>query len=271
MKCLFFAILSLAGAVECCAQSTIADVKELVFQTGASHGVKMNSLTVTDNGEIVAISVNDQIHLVSTARGRMIHQVAGSPSTMRFSSSGERLYTIGSSRHQLFDHELNAIPIQKTEEIRGYLGLSITQGTGGIVVQNVISGGPVASQTEIKPGDRLIATAEGRSGYWQESRNVSTVNDNLKGRAGAWLRLKVIHGGSTQPTLYTIQRVPASVRGNQPEFQDLPSIEVSTRLLWCMRDGRHELDSVITGQNVASFTTIDIRSRGLTAVSPVDG
>ncbi len=132
------------------------------------------------------------------------------------------------------------------------IGIRFAKEEGRAVIESVITGGPAAAGGSIKPGDRIVALAEGETGPMENVEKLTTeaVADKIRGEEGSVLRLE-LQGTGKPPVrrMVTLKRASVDLKENRAraELIQLPASQGGFSVGWLIIEnfyGDPELHSV---------------------------
>ena len=186
----------------------------LDFRRGRSSA-DFRCLAISPDNRRLVVAAGGRINVVDSATGKVTQQIAESPFVMHFTLKGERLYAICSSKNLLYSGDLLRGYSPQRVAIDGLVGIRVGRVNRRLLVQRVFAGGPVAKLQRVRPGDELVGVGEGRAGRIARVTSEQDAVRRLRGPAGTFVQLQIIHDGAVRPETYVLQRMPGNSAGRR--------------------------------------------------------
>ena len=95
------------------------------------------------------------------------------------------------------------------------IGAQLKGEDGFVIVVDLTPGGAAARDGRLKPGDRIISIAQGKSDAFVDTQDMrlNDVVDLVRGKRGTVVRLKVVSSGNSTPKVYDITRSKIELKG----------------------------------------------------------
>ena len=95
------------------------------------------------------------------------------------------------------------------------IGASLQHVDGNTVVNKIIPGGAAARDGRLKAGDTIVGVGQGGAGNIQDvvGMKLPDVVDQIRGKRGSMVRLKVVPAGQTAPVVYNVTRDKIQLEG----------------------------------------------------------